>query len=126
MGRFAIQPLGMEVWPKLASAIEHVMVCGIRFPVDFIIGAAAASMEPMAELLQASSSKRQVNVSITSVLDRNQQFTPGAKRYPGRHVDLVEHVAKPPMSLRRSRMRSLHCGRPSGRCVEGRNEDEPV
>ena len=72
MGRFAIQPLGMEVWPKLASAIEHVMVCGIRFPVDFIIGPAAASMEPMAELLQASSSKRELNVSITSVLDRNQ------------------------------------------------------
>ena len=57
--------MGMEVWPVLPFAIEHVMPCGIRFPVDLIIGPAAASMEPMAELLQASSSKRELNVSIT-------------------------------------------------------------
>ena len=87
MGRFAIQPLGMEVWPKLASAIEHVMVCGIRFPVDFIIG---PQLPPW---------NRWQNVSITSVLDRNQYFKPEAKIQPGRHV------AKPPMSLGRCRMR---------------------
>ena len=67
-------------------------------------------MEPMAELLQASSSKRELNVSITSLLDRNQQFKPGAKIYPGRHVDLVEHVAKPPMSLSTCRMRFFKIG----------------
>ena len=73
MGRFAIQPLGMEVWPNLASAIEHVMVCGILLPVDFIIG---PKLPPW-----------------------NQYFKPEAKIQPGRHV------AKPPMSLGRCRMR---------------------
>ena len=47
-----------------------------------------------------------------------------AKIYLGRHVDLWEHVAKPRMCFRRSRMRSLYCGGRFGRCVEGRNKDE--